>query len=69
MNWKVERLRKYLEAEEHILAGQSYTLDGRSVTYADLSQIREGIAALEAEGITPNGVERKRRTMQVVYKE
>ena len=69
MKWKVERLERYLEAEEAILCGQAYTLDGRSVTRADLAVVREGIAELESEGVTPLGMERKRRTMQVVYAE
>ena len=69
MKWKVERLQQYLEAEAAILQGQAYTLDGRSLTRADLAEVRRGIEELEAEGITPNGLERKRRCVQVVYKE
>ena len=69
IGWKVDRLYQYIEAERAILQGQAYTLDGRSVTRADLAAVRKGIAELEAEGITPYGLERKRRSVQVVYKE
>lgn len=38
-----DKLTKYLEAEEKVLAAQEYTLEGRRVTRADLKEIREGI--------------------------
>ena len=38
-----ERLNKYLEAEEKALNGQSYTIAGRSLTRANLKEIRDGI--------------------------
>lgn len=37
------RLTDYLAAEEAVLAGQSYSLAGRSVTKADLQWIQKGI--------------------------
>jgi len=37
------RLQQYLDAEAKALAKQSYTIDGRSLSYADLGEIREGI--------------------------
>lgn len=38
-----ERLDMYLAAEEKALAGQSYTIGGRTLTRANLAEIREGI--------------------------
>lgn len=67
VGWKIHRLAQYLEAEQAILQGQAYTLDGRSVTRADLSAVRAGIKELEAEGITPEGLVPKRRTLRAVY--
>lgn len=37
------RLTDYLAAEEAVLAGQSYTIQNKSVTRADLQWIQEGI--------------------------
>lgn len=37
------RLTEYLAAESAALTNQSYTIAGRSLTRADLSEIREGI--------------------------
>lgn len=37
------RLSDYLAAEEAVLAGQSYSIAGRSVTKADLQWIQKGI--------------------------
>lgn len=42
-----ERLAAYYAAEEAALSGQSYTLGGRSLTRADLSEIRKGIQLWE----------------------
>jgi len=38
-----EQLDKYLQAEERILAGQSYTIKGRTFTRADLEAVQAGI--------------------------
>lgn len=38
-----ERLALYMEAEAKVLSGQSYTIGGRSLTRAQLSEIRSGI--------------------------
>ena len=38
-----ERLQKYLDAEEKVLNGQSYSIGGRSLTRADLKEISDGI--------------------------
>lgn len=37
------RLTEYLAAETKVLSGQSYTIGGRQLTRANLSEIREGI--------------------------
>ena len=39
------QLVSYLEAETKVLAGQSYDFNGRSLTRANLSEIRAGIDA------------------------
>lgn len=38
-----ERLQDYLDAEAKVLTNQSYSLQGRSLTRANLGEIREGI--------------------------
>ena len=35
-------IRLYLEAEEAVLKGQEYTIDGQNLKRADLEQIRKG---------------------------
>ena len=42
-----ERLAVYYAAEEAALSGQAYTLGGRSLTRANLSEIRKGIQLWE----------------------
>ena len=42
------RLDAYLAAEAKILAGQSVTMDGRSLTRAALADVRSEIAILQA---------------------
>lgn len=39
------QLAAYLAAEIKVLSGQSYEFQGRSLTRADLSEIRAGVAA------------------------
>lgn len=41
------KLRMYLEAEEKVLLSQSYDIDGKEVTRADLSMILKGIQLWE----------------------
>jgi len=36
-----------MAAEDAVLTGQSYSISGRQLTRADLSEIRKGIAAWE----------------------
>ena len=62
-----ERLKAYLEAEQAILRGQSYTLEGRSLTRADLNVVRKVIDDLLADGVTLEGETRKRRITRTVF--
>lgn len=39
-----DKLAKYMEAEDRVLNGQSYTISGRSLARADLAEIRNGLA-------------------------
>lgn len=41
------KLLAYSEAEEKVLTGQSYTLGGRSLTRANLAEIRAGMTLWE----------------------
>lgn len=47
-----ERLQKYLDAEDAILAGQSYKIGSRELTRADLSEVRQVISDLIDSGVT-----------------
>ena len=38
-----ERLALYMDAEAVVLTGQSYTIGGRSLTRANLADIRKGV--------------------------
>lgn len=42
-----ERLNAYYEAELKVLAGQSYRMGNRTMTRANLSEIRQAIESLE----------------------
>lgn len=44
-----KRLELYYECEEKILQGQSYTIGSRSLSRADLSEVRAAIQRMEAE--------------------
>ncbi len=41
-----ERLKKYIEAEEAVLAGQSYTIGNRTLTRANLATVEKVIQDL-----------------------
>ncbi len=43
------RLTEYLSAESAVLSGQSYSVQGRALTRANLREIREGIAYWDAK--------------------
>lgn len=67
-----ERLKQYLSAEQSILvAGQSYRIGNRTLTRADLSEIRKEINALVAAGATTDDTlrPRGRRTKQVIMRD
>jgi hypothetical protein len=44
-----ERLQQYLDAEAKVLTGQQYSIGDRSLTRANIAQIREGIKYWDAE--------------------
>lgn len=46
---KERRLQMYLEAEEKILQGQSYSIGDRNLTRADLYRVQQMIEKLSAE--------------------
>ena len=53
-----ERLKKYIEAEEAILSGQSYTIGNRTLTRANLATVERVIQELIA------GDSRRRRDIR-----
>lgn len=64
-----ERLTLYLDAEAAVLRNQSYTMaDGRSLTRANLKEIREGITywTAQAERANPTPAPRGRARRGVV---
>lgn len=67
-----ERLKQYLSAEQSILvAGQSYRIGNRTLTRADLSEIRKEINDLVAAGATTDEAmhPRRHRTKQVIMRD
>lgn len=54
-----ERLKKYIEAEEAILSGQSYTIGNRTLTRANLATVEKVIQDLIAAGATVDDGESK----------
>jgi len=62
------RLKLYVEAEEKILQGQSYTISNRTLTRADLSEVRKVIDDLLAQGATLDDMENlTRRSKRIVF--
>ena len=49
------RLAMYLEAEKVVMTGQSYTIGNRSLTRANLAEIRKAIDDLLAAGAAIEG--------------
>lgn len=43
LDFAKDRVAIYYEAEAKVLGGQSYTVGGRSLTRANLAEIRDGI--------------------------
>lgn len=67
-----ERLKQYLEAEQAILSGgQSYKIGNRTLTRADLSEIRDAINHLLAAGATLDGSQNgpRKRALQVIMRD
>ena len=66
-----ERLKQYLSAEQSILvAGQSYRIGNRTLTRADLSEIRKEINDLIAGATTNEAMHpRGHRTKQVIMRD
>lgn len=63
-----ERLKLYYAAERAILSGQSYTVGNRTLTRANLAEVREAIDDLLSAGATLDGSEVKaRRSYRVVF--
>lgn len=56
-----QRLKMYYEAEQAVLTGQSYTIGNRTLTRANLSEIRKAIDDLIASGAVLEGFGGKRR--------
>lgn len=59
------QLASYLEAETAVLSGQAYSIGGRSLTRANLAQIREGISYWDSKvkSLTRGGI--RVRTVEV----
>jgi len=49
MSEATDMVALYITAEKKVLAGQAYSIDGRSVTRADLPSIRQGRKEWEAK--------------------
>ena len=63
-----ERLKLYYAAERAILSGQSYTVGNRTLTRANLAEVREAIDDLLSAGATLDGSETKaRRSYRVIF--
>ncbi|RKI24669.1 hypothetical protein D7V82_14650 [bacterium 1xD8-6] len=67
LEMKKERLKRYYDAEEKILRGQSYKIGTRELTRADLESVQDKIKELEAEvdALEKHGTS-KRRSARVV---
>ena len=65
---KKRRLFMYLEAEKAILSGQSYTLDNRTLTRPNLSEVRAEISRLIEEIALEESLKRG-NTKRVVFVE
>ena len=63
------RLKLYLEAEEKILQGQSYTISNRTLTRTNLKEVRMVIDDLLAQGAVLEGMapEKNSRSKRIVF--
>ena len=68
---KNERLKNYLECEKKILINQSYTVEGRTYTRANLQTVRKMIDDLLASGATldETGEYKNNNTARIVFVE
>lgn len=67
-----ERLKQYLIAEQEVLrAGQSYRIGNRTLTRADLAEIRDEISSLIAAGATTedNATTVNKRAKRVIMRD
>ena len=64
-----ERLRQYWEAEQKVLGGQSYTIGNRTLTRANLAEIRTAIDDLISAGATleDTSLSQVRRSKRVAF--
>ena len=69
MSLQSERLKGYIEAERAILRGQSYELDGRRLTRADLDVVRSEIDRLLSGGVRMEEELRRLRMRRVLLME
>lgn len=68
------RLTQYLEAETAILTGQSYTIGNRTLTRANLAEVRKAIEELLAAGAVPvcgeyDEIAPRKRSRRVVFRD
>lgn len=67
------RLQRYLEAEEAILTGQSYTIGNRTLTRANLNEVQKIIDDLIAKGAQLDDYDmtngRGNRQKQVIFRD
>lgn len=63
------RYELYIAAEEAVLSGQSYTIGNRSLTRANLSEIRDAIDDLESKGAPFDDTSKIRRSQRIVFRE
>lgn len=61
-NLQNRRLKQYLEAEEAILSGQSYTIGNRTLTRANLATVEKVIKELIEAGAVLDDEEGSQRT-------
>ena len=62
---KKERLNLYLQAEQAILSGQSYEVEGLKLTRADLKTVEDMIEALE-RAIYVADIDNRRKRFRVI---
>jgi len=61
-----QRLSMWLEAEEMIAKGQSYTMDNRKLERANLAEVRDQIKFWQMEEQKAIRIERGRRALRIV---